>query len=47
MEFWSENVKGRDHLDDTSRRRWENNIKIYLIKSVRENGLDWFDSGNG
>jgi hypothetical protein len=48
-EFWSENVKERDHLDDPSRRRWENNIKIHLIEkgNMGESGLDSFDSGNG
>jgi hypothetical protein len=46
IKFWSENLKGRDHLEE--RQRWEDSIKMYLKNNeVRSSGLDSSGSGQG
>jgi hypothetical protein len=36
-QFWSENLKGRDHSED--RRRWEDNIRMDL-REIGWEGVD-------
>jgi hypothetical protein len=43
--FYSEDLKGRDHVKD--RRRHECNIKMNLKDIGREYGLELSDSGYG
>jgi hypothetical protein len=37
--FWSESLKGRDHMEDIGVHRWQNNIKVDL----REKGFKVVD----